>query len=61
MLRFLVAKFYKVINLSGGQSYRILPLHSQIPREDQHKVFVPAAQGVTKVRIDYYVLAVLHS
>ena len=56
-----MAKFYKVINLSGGQSYRILPLHSQIPREDQHKVFVPAAQGVTKVGIDYYVPAVLHS
>ncbi|XP_075038353.1 ATP-dependent RNA helicase A isoform X2 [Mixophyes fleayi] len=33
----------------GSHSYRILPLHSQIPREEQRKVFDPAPDGVIKV------------
>lgn len=33
----------------GGQAYCILPLHSQIPREDQRKVFLPVPPHVTKV------------
>lgn len=33
----------------GGQNYCILPLHSQIPREDQRKVFLPVPPHVTKV------------
>ncbi|XP_078490643.1 ATP-dependent RNA helicase A isoform X1 [Ciona intestinalis] len=33
----------------GGPAYKLLPLHSQIPREDQHKVFDAAPPGVTKI------------
>lgn len=33
----------------GGPKYVILPLHSQIPREDQRKVFQPVPKHVTKV------------
>jgi HrpA-like RNA helicase len=40
---------YYLLNFVGGSQYRILPLHSQIPREDQRKVFEPVPDGVTKV------------
>ncbi|XP_060524054.1 dosage compensation regulator isoform X2 [Cylas formicarius] len=33
----------------GGSKYCVLPLHSQIPREDQRKVFLPVPPSVTKV------------
>ncbi|KAL1423814.1 hypothetical protein MTO96_003731 [Rhipicephalus appendiculatus] len=33
----------------GSSQYQILPLHSQIPREDQHRVFRPVPENVTKV------------
>lgn len=33
----------------GGNDYRILPCHSQIPREDQRRVFEAVPEGVTKV------------
>ncbi|RUS82449.1 hypothetical protein EGW08_009795, partial [Elysia chlorotica] len=33
----------------GSSRYRILPLHSSIPREDQRKVFDSVPEGVTKI------------
>lgn len=33
----------------GGPNYCILPLHSQLPREDQKRVFAPVPPHVTKV------------
>lgn len=33
----------------GGSDYSILPLHSQLPREDQRKVFEKVPSGVTKI------------
>ncbi|XP_069837244.1 ATP-dependent RNA helicase A isoform X1 [Dendropsophus ebraccatus] len=33
----------------GSHHYRILPLHSQIPREEQRKVFDPVPDGIIKV------------
>ncbi|CAH0390358.1 unnamed protein product [Bemisia tabaci] len=35
--------------LFGGQQYRVLPLHSQLPREDQRRVFEPVPPNVTKI------------
>lgn len=33
----------------GGPKYVLLPLHSQVPREDQRRVFQPVPDGVRKI------------
>eukprot|EP00795_Rhopilema_esculentum_P010875 gene10875-19698_t len=33
----------------GSSKYLVLPLHSQIPREDQRRVFQPVPEGVRKI------------
>ncbi|KAF0307755.1 ATP-dependent RNA helicase A protein [Amphibalanus amphitrite] len=33
----------------GGPDYLVLPLHSQLPREDQRRVFDPVPEHVTKI------------
>lgn len=48
-LIFALMKFLQNSPNFGGPNYRILPCHSQIPREDQRKVFEPVPQGVTKI------------
>ena len=35
----------------GGPSYRLIPLHSQLPREDQRVLFEQMPPGVTKIII----------
>ena len=39
----------KSIIISGGADYWLLPLHSQIPKDEQKRVFVPAPEGFTKI------------
>lgn len=48
-LIFALMKYLQSSRSFGGSDYRILPCHSQIPREDQRKVFEPVPPGVTKV------------
>lgn len=49
-LIFALMKFLQNSGSFGNSAYRILPCHSQIPREDQRKVFDPVPSGVTKVK-----------
>ncbi|KAH8277710.1 hypothetical protein KR018_003980 [Drosophila ironensis] len=49
-LIFALMKFLQNSNQFGNAAqYRILPCHSQIPRDDQRKVFEPVPEGVTKI------------
>lgn len=48
-LIFLIMKHLQQHPVFGGSEFRILPLHSQIPREDQRKVFEPVPPNVFKV------------
>ena len=38
----------------GSGAFRILPLHSQVPREDQKRIFDPVPPGCTKVRMHFF-------
>lgn len=49
-LIFALMKHLQQHQLFGGQQYRIIPLHSQLPREDQRMVFHHVPDGVTKVQ-----------
>ena len=46
---FALLKHLQQHQLFGGDNYRIIPLHSQLPREDQRAVFDQVPEGVTKV------------
>ncbi|XP_059615242.1 dosage compensation regulator isoform X2 [Phlebotomus argentipes] len=48
-LIFALMKFLQSTQEFGTPRYRILPCHSQIPREDQRKVFEPVPEGVRKI------------
>ncbi|XP_056647810.1 dosage compensation regulator isoform X1 [Diorhabda sublineata] len=48
-LIFAMMKHLQTHPVYGGPQYCILPLHSQIPREDQRRVFNPVPDHVTKV------------
>ncbi|XP_063696057.1 dosage compensation regulator isoform X2 [Culicoides brevitarsis] len=48
-LIFALMKHLQMKREFSDSSYRILPLHSQIPREDQRRVFERVPPGVTKV------------
>ncbi|EDW36419.1 GL17788 [Drosophila persimilis] len=48
-LIFALMKFLQTSNHFNSPKYRILPCHSQIPRDDQRKVFEPVPEGVTKI------------
>ncbi|XP_034477717.1 dosage compensation regulator isoform X2 [Drosophila innubila] len=48
-LIFALMKYLQSSASFGNPSYRILPCHSQIPRDDQRKVFEPVPDGVTKI------------
>jgi len=42
-------KYFQMHQVFGSRDYVILPLHSQIPREDQRRVFQPVAENVRKI------------
>ena len=48
-LIFALMKYLQQHQVFGGPQYRIIPLHSQLPREDQRQVFVSVPDGITKI------------
>ncbi|KAK3930801.1 Dosage compensation regulator [Frankliniella fusca] len=48
-LIFAIMRYLQSHPVFGGSGYVIIPLHSQLPREDQRRVFDPVPDNVTKV------------
>lgn len=48
-LIFAIMRYLQSHPIFGGSGYVIIPLHSQLPREDQRRVFDPVPDNVTKV------------
>ena len=48
---FALLKYFQQHHEFGSRKYRLIPLHSQLPREDQRAVFETMAPGVTKIII----------
>ncbi|XP_076302430.1 LOW QUALITY PROTEIN: dosage compensation regulator mle-like [Lasioglossum baleicum] len=48
-LIFALMKHLQQHPIYGGSNYVIIPLHSQLPREDQRRVFDPVLPGITKI------------
>ncbi|XP_021355773.1 ATP-dependent RNA helicase A-like protein [Mizuhopecten yessoensis] len=48
-LIFALHKHLEMHSEFGGRQYCLLPLHSQIPRDEQRRVFEPVPDGVTKI------------
>ncbi|XP_043277382.1 dosage compensation regulator isoform X2 [Venturia canescens] len=48
-LIFALMKYLQQHPLFGGSGYIIIPLHSQLPREDQRRVFEPVPNDKTKI------------
>ncbi|MCL4133922.1 UNVERIFIED_CONTAM: hypothetical protein GTU68_032877, partial [Idotea baltica] len=46
---FALMKFLQQHPTFGGPNYSVLPLHSQLPREDQRRVFESVDKGVRKI------------
>ncbi|XP_046672255.1 ATP-dependent RNA helicase A isoform X2 [Homalodisca vitripennis] len=46
---FSLMKYLQQSPVFGGPGYIIIPLHSQLPREDQRRVFEPVPDNVTKI------------
>ena len=46
---FALMKHLQMHPVFGSSKYRIIPLHSQLPREDQRAAFDHAPDGITKV------------